>query len=232
MYLGRRRLGDRLGSTPGPGHGERGNPGAVPRSAVVASKQKLDDIDVLRVDTGDPDLDGQSRGWQRVRIGKFERRPPRIVRRRCRVEDATSRRRKRRRQRAASHRRAAAGLGPSGLRVDECWECNAPITPILQGIRRYLDRFASVSRAAPAGDTCESRTGIPKSSDRPDVGAVVPRFERRSLSSLRKSEVLERPRPGTQAGRTGKNVLTLTRFSRVVRLRPGAIRDLRTLMTA
>ena len=52
MYFGRRRLGDRLDSTPEPGRDERGNPGAVPRSAVVASKQKLDDIGVLRIDTG------------------------------------------------------------------------------------------------------------------------------------------------------------------------------------
>ena len=45
-------LNDRLDSTPGPERGERGNLAAVPRLAVVASKQKLDDIGVLRVDTG------------------------------------------------------------------------------------------------------------------------------------------------------------------------------------
>ena len=41
---------------------------------VVASRSKLDDIGVLRVDTGDADLDEQIRGWLRVRIGAFERR--------------------------------------------------------------------------------------------------------------------------------------------------------------
>ena len=79
MYFGRRRLGDRLGSTPEPGRDERGNTGVVPRSAVVASKQKLDDIGILRVDTGDPDLDEELRGWQRVRVGKFERRLLEVV---------------------------------------------------------------------------------------------------------------------------------------------------------
>ena len=63
----------------------RGNdqisPPVVRRSdvEVVASKQKLDDIGVLRVDTGDPDLDEQLRGWQRVRVGKFERRLLKVV---------------------------------------------------------------------------------------------------------------------------------------------------------
>ncbi|QLD88453.1 ATP-NAD kinase family protein [Natronomonas salina] len=46
---------------------------------VIASKQKLDDIGVLRVDTGDPDLDEELRGWQRVRVGKFERRLLKVV---------------------------------------------------------------------------------------------------------------------------------------------------------
>ena len=46
---------------------------------VIASKQKLDDIGVLRVDTGDPDLDERLRGWQRVRVGKFERRLLKVV---------------------------------------------------------------------------------------------------------------------------------------------------------
>ncbi|WP_018258661.1 ATP-NAD kinase family protein [Halomicrobium katesii] len=41
---------------------------------VVASRAKLDDIGVLRVDTGDPELDEQLRGWLRVRVGAFERR--------------------------------------------------------------------------------------------------------------------------------------------------------------
>jgi predicted polyphosphate/ATP-dependent NAD kinase len=57
----------------------RGNPQispAVIRRAdieVVASRRKLDDIGVLRVDTGDTDLDAELRGWMRVRVGKFER---------------------------------------------------------------------------------------------------------------------------------------------------------------
>ena len=46
---------------------------------VVASKQKLDDIGVLRVDTGDLALDEELRGWQRVRVGKFERRLLKVV---------------------------------------------------------------------------------------------------------------------------------------------------------
>ena len=46
---------------------------------VIASKQKLDDIGVLRVDTGDPRLDEELRGWQRVRVGKFERRLLKVV---------------------------------------------------------------------------------------------------------------------------------------------------------
>jgi NAD+ kinase len=46
---------------------------------VIASKQKLDDIGVLRVDTGDLDLDEALRGWQRVRVGKFERRLLKVV---------------------------------------------------------------------------------------------------------------------------------------------------------
>ena len=69
-------------------------------------------------------------------------------------------------------------------------------------------------------DTCESRAGIPRLSDCPDTGAVVPWFERRSLSSLReigdfplavrtlrvlttsrKSEIFERPRLGVQTWR-------------------------------
>jgi NAD+ kinase len=41
---------------------------------VVASRSKLDDLDALRVDTGDPELDEQLRGWLRVRVGRFERR--------------------------------------------------------------------------------------------------------------------------------------------------------------
>ncbi len=63
----------------------RGNdqisPAVIRRSEVevTASKQKHDDIGVLRVDTGDPDLDEELRGWQRVRVGKFERRLLKVV---------------------------------------------------------------------------------------------------------------------------------------------------------
>ena len=39
---------------------------------IVASKRKLDDVGVLRVDTGDPDVDDDLRGWHRVRVGRFE----------------------------------------------------------------------------------------------------------------------------------------------------------------
>jgi NAD+ kinase len=46
---------------------------------IVASKQKLSDIGVLRVDTGDPGLDESLRGWQRVRVGKFERQLLKVV---------------------------------------------------------------------------------------------------------------------------------------------------------
>ena len=45
------------------------------------------------------------------------------------------------------------------------------------------------------------------------MGAVMPWFERQSLSSSRKSEIFERPRLGVQTGRTDKNVPTLTRFT-------------------
>ncbi len=41
---------------------------------VVASPTKLADIGVLHVDTGDPELDEQLRGWIKVRIGRVERR--------------------------------------------------------------------------------------------------------------------------------------------------------------
>jgi NAD+ kinase len=42
--------------------------------SVIASRRKLDDVGVLRVDTGDPDLDAELRGWWRVRVGAVERR--------------------------------------------------------------------------------------------------------------------------------------------------------------
>jgi len=41
---------------------------------VVASRSKLDDIGALRVDTDDPELDAELRGWRRVRVGRFESR--------------------------------------------------------------------------------------------------------------------------------------------------------------
>ncbi|WP_299236167.1 ATP-NAD kinase family protein [Natronomonas sp.] len=58
----------------------RGNdqisPAVIRRSEVriVASGEKLDGIGVLRVDTGDPEVDETLRGWRRVRTGRFERR--------------------------------------------------------------------------------------------------------------------------------------------------------------
>jgi len=45
---------------------------------VVASRAKLDGLDVLRVDTGDADLDEALRGWHRVRVGRYEQRLVRI----------------------------------------------------------------------------------------------------------------------------------------------------------
>ncbi|QLH83568.1 ATP-NAD kinase family protein [Halosimplex pelagicum] len=41
---------------------------------IVATRAKLDGLDALRVDTGDPDLDASLRGWHRVRVGRYERR--------------------------------------------------------------------------------------------------------------------------------------------------------------
>lgn len=46
---------------------------------IVASRGKLDDIGVLRVDTGDTDLDDELRGWRRVRVGRHETRLMEIV---------------------------------------------------------------------------------------------------------------------------------------------------------
>jgi len=46
---------------------------------VVASRRKVDQIGVLRVDTGDSDLDEQLRGWKRVRVGRFEQRLMEVV---------------------------------------------------------------------------------------------------------------------------------------------------------
>ncbi len=46
---------------------------------IVAARRKLADIGVLRVDTGDPELDAELRGWWRVRVGRVERRLIEIV---------------------------------------------------------------------------------------------------------------------------------------------------------
>ena len=46
---------------------------------IVASRRKLDGIGVLRVDTGDSALDEELRGWQKVRIGRVERRLMKVV---------------------------------------------------------------------------------------------------------------------------------------------------------
>jgi predicted polyphosphate/ATP-dependent NAD kinase len=63
----------------------RGNdqisPAVIRRSEVevVASKPKLDGIGVLRVDTGDSEVDEDLRGWRKVRVGRFERRMMKVV---------------------------------------------------------------------------------------------------------------------------------------------------------
>lgn len=63
----------------------RGNqqisPAVIRRSGVqiVASRRKLNDLGVLRVDTGDPELDEELRGWHRVRVGRHERRLMELV---------------------------------------------------------------------------------------------------------------------------------------------------------
>ncbi|PSP62571.1 N-acetylglucosamine-1-phosphate uridyltransferase [Halobacteriales archaeon QH_8_64_26] len=63
----------------------RGNdqlsPAVLNRSEIeiVASRPKLDDIGVLRVDTGDRDTDEALRGWHRVRVGRFEHRLVQVV---------------------------------------------------------------------------------------------------------------------------------------------------------
>jgi len=63
----------------------RGNPQLSPAVIrrcdveVVASASKLDTIGELRVDTDDPELDAELRGWTKVRIGRVERRMLRIV---------------------------------------------------------------------------------------------------------------------------------------------------------
>jgi len=63
----------------------RGNhqisPAVLERSEVevVASARKLDDLGVLRVDTGDAAVDESLRGWRKVRTGRFERRLLKVV---------------------------------------------------------------------------------------------------------------------------------------------------------
>jgi predicted polyphosphate/ATP-dependent NAD kinase len=63
----------------------RGNdqisPDVIRRSdvEVIASKPKLDGIGVLRVDTGDDEVDEDLRGWRKVRVGRFERRMMKVV---------------------------------------------------------------------------------------------------------------------------------------------------------
>ncbi|WP_290817662.1 ATP-NAD kinase family protein [Halovivax sp.] len=46
---------------------------------VVASAEKLDSLDALRVDTDDPDFDESLRGWIRVRTGRFTTRLIKVV---------------------------------------------------------------------------------------------------------------------------------------------------------
>lgn len=46
---------------------------------VVSSAEKLDETDVLHVDTGDEALDEELRGWIKVRIGRVEQRMVKIV---------------------------------------------------------------------------------------------------------------------------------------------------------
>jgi predicted polyphosphate/ATP-dependent NAD kinase len=63
----------------------RGNPQLSPAVIrrcgveIVASRSKLDGLSVLRVDTDDPELDDELRGWRKVRVGRFERRMIKIV---------------------------------------------------------------------------------------------------------------------------------------------------------
>jgi predicted polyphosphate/ATP-dependent NAD kinase len=83
-------LGDRNVAVVSPIGGQgfvlgRGNPQISPAVArrcdlaVVASRSKLDDLGVLRVDTDDPDVDESLRGWTRVRVGRVETRMMQIV---------------------------------------------------------------------------------------------------------------------------------------------------------
>jgi len=63
----------------------RGNPQLSPAVIrrcdveIVASRSKLDGVSVLRVDTDDPELDEELRGWRKVRVGRFERRMIKVL---------------------------------------------------------------------------------------------------------------------------------------------------------
>ena len=63
----------------------RGNPQLSPDVIrrcdveIVASRAKLDGLGVLRVDTDDPTVDADLRGWTRVRVGRVEHRMIEIV---------------------------------------------------------------------------------------------------------------------------------------------------------
>ncbi len=63
----------------------RGNhqisPDVIRQSAVevVASREKLDEIGVLRVDTDDESVNEDLRGWTKVRVGRFERRMMKVA---------------------------------------------------------------------------------------------------------------------------------------------------------
>jgi len=46
---------------------------------VVASRRKLDQLGAMRVDTGDPELDGELAGWLKVRVGRYERRLVEVI---------------------------------------------------------------------------------------------------------------------------------------------------------
>jgi predicted polyphosphate/ATP-dependent NAD kinase len=83
-------LGDRNVAVVSPIGGQgfvlgRGNPQLSPAVLrrcdlqVVASRAKLDDLGVLRVDTDDPALDESLRGWTRVRVGRVETRMMQIA---------------------------------------------------------------------------------------------------------------------------------------------------------
>ena len=46
---------------------------------IVASRRKLDDVGVLRIDTDDEEVNESLRGWHRVRVGRFEQRLVKMV---------------------------------------------------------------------------------------------------------------------------------------------------------